>query len=366
MQDYGITMTKEQEAKLDDMVGKIRERVAKEKMTPRERIDAVARGETPDRIPIWANGTGLHVPASYGVEHGALYEDPVLALLAYVHHVERFQYDTLSMFRFSLGDEEFGATTTMTDAGVPFTLKGYVKDSCDIDGIKFADPNKDGSLAWTMWMISVLKEKLGDIMPIWGFITTPGMSAVCPGSREFGEAATDMVTNPNLSHALTALALKWDIMFGKAQLEAGADLCHMVDAAGMFSPKQFLEFTYPYMPGLVSALDNRVMWCCADDVSHVMEHYAKAGIKYFYLNSAQDLEYAKKVCNEYGITLRYGLSKEVLINGTKEEIREEVKRVVEIGKQGGHFILGTEALDADTPAENLDTYIEAAREYCKL
>jgi uroporphyrinogen decarboxylase len=366
MQDYGVVMTKEQEAKVDDIVAKIRNRVSKEAMTPRQRIDAVANGETPDRIPIWANGTGLHVPATYGVDHGALYQDPVLALLAYLHHVERFQYDTLSMFRFSLGDEEFGGVTTMTDFGVPFTEEGYVKTSCDIDGIKFANPNKDGSLAWTMWMISTLKEKLGDIMPIWGFITPPGLSAVCPGSREYGEAMMDMITNPNLAHSLTALALKWEIMFGKAQLAAGADLVHMVDAAGMCSPDQFREFSFPYMRGLVAALDNKVMWCCADDVSHVIEYYAKAGIKYFYLNSEMPLEKAKEVCNEYGITLRYGLSKEILIDGPKERIREEVKRIVKTGWEGGHFILGTEALDTDTPAENIDAYIEAAREYCQL
>ncbi|MDR1421334.1 MAG: uroporphyrinogen decarboxylase family protein [Coriobacteriales bacterium] len=360
-------MTAEEEARLDELVGKIRERVAKEAMTPRQRFEALDRGETPDRIPILVNANGLHVPIAYGVEPGDLYKDPKLALLAYVSHLERFGYDTVSMFRFSLGDEEFGATTTMmADVGVPFTTKSYVETSCDIDNIKFPDPTKDGSLAWMCWMISVLKQKLGDIMPIWGFITTPGLSAVLPGSRDFSQASIDMINNPNLAHSLTGLAMKWAIMFGQAQLDAGADAVCMVDAPGMVSPKQFREFMYPYMAGTYHALDGRIIWAAANDVSHVMADYAGVGIKRFYLNSGQPLDAAKELCADNDVTLIYGIDPQVLLEGPKERIREEVRRVVAQGWQGGRFAISTETVDASTPMENVDIFMEAAREYCAL
>ena len=198
MEDYGIQLTPEEESKLDAMVERIHERVAKEAMTPRERFEKIAKGEPVDRLPVWVNGTGLHVPKTYGVPHGALYEDPKLALLAYVNHLDRFGGDTLSLFRFSLGDAEFGAMTTMTDFGVPFTIKGYVEEYEDIAKIKFPKIKKDGQLPWTLWMISMLKEKLGDIMPISSFITTPGLTAVCPGARSYQQAGIDMIQNPNV------------------------------------------------------------------------------------------------------------------------------------------------------------------------
>lgn len=363
MTDYGITLTQEESEKLAQMVESIHARVSQEDMTPRERFAAIAEGKSVDRLPVWVNGTGLHVPKTYGVDHGALYEDPKLALLAYMNHLDRFGGDTFSLFRFSLGDAEFGATTTMTDFGVPFTIKGYVDDYADIGNIKFPNIKKDGQLPWTLWMISQMKEQVGDIMPIWSFITTPGLTAICPGARDYQTAGIDMIRNPNMTHALAALAMKFYIQFGQAHLAAGADCINMVDAPADCSPKQFREFMYPYMCGLYHALDGKVMWATADDVTHVMEDYCKVGIKHFYLGGKIELEKALDIAGKYDVVIRWSVDPAVITHGDRESIRKEVKRVAQIGKEYGRFILGTAALDTDTPAENVDAFVEAAREF---
>src|SRR5208337_5532474 len=84
MEDYGVQLTKEEEAKVDQICGKIRERVAKEPMTPRQRFEAVYRGEEPDRIPIQVCAIGLHAAANYGVKPSVLYTDPKVSLFAYL------------------------------------------------------------------------------------------------------------------------------------------------------------------------------------------------------------------------------------------------------------------------------------------
>jgi uroporphyrinogen-III decarboxylase len=69
---------------------------------------------------------------------------------------------------------------------------------------------------------------------------------------------------------------------------------------------------------------------------------------------------------KYNLTLRYGVNAQVILHGPAEKIREEVKRVIQQGWRGGRFVLATDALDFATPAEHLDVFMEAAREYGRL
>jgi len=366
MEDYGVHLTKEEEAKVDQICGKIRERVAKEPMTPRQRFEAIARGEEPDRVPIHMCAIGLHSASNYGVNPSDLYADPKVALFAYLTHLERFGYDTVSTFRFSVGEEEFGGTVAVTDVGVPFTTKGFVETVADLDKIKFPDVRKDGSLPWMLWMLGLLKEKLGDIMPMWGFMPIPGVAAGCPGARGMVESMMDMINNPVLAHALGAAGMKFYIDYGNAQFEAGADALHIVGVDNLISYAQHREFEFPYVCGLLKSVRGPCFIIGADDWSHVLESYAIAGVEGFYLYSGQPLDKAKEVSMKYKLTLRYGVNAQVLVHGPADKIREEVKRVIKQGWPGSHFVLATDALDIATPAEHLDVFMEAAKEYGQL
>jgi|GEM_PF-3968944 len=366
MEDYGVHLTKKEEAKVNQLCGKIRERVAKERMTPRQRFEAIARGQEPDRVPIHVFAMGLHAASNYGVNPADLYADPKVALFAYLTHLERFGYDTVTGFRFSVGEAEFGGTVSVTDVGVPFTTKGYVETVSDLDKIKFPDWRKDGSLPWMLWMIGLLKEKLGDIMPIWGFIPVPGALLGCPGARDMMMAMMDLKNNPVLGHALSGLGMQFMIGYGNAQFDAGADALHIVGVDNLISYAQHREFEFPYVCGLLKSLRGPCFIIGADDWSHVLESYAIAGIEGFYLFSGQPLDKAKEVSMKYKLTLHYGVNAQVLVHGPADKIREEVKRVIKQGWPGSHFVLVTDPLDFSTPAEHLDVFMEAAREYGRL
>jgi len=331
MEDYGVHLTKEEEAK-------------------------------PDRIPIQVCAIGLHPAAYYGVSPADLYADPKVALFAYLTHLERFGYDTVSTFRFSVGEAEFGATVTVTDFGVPFTTKGVMETAADLGKIKFPDFRKDGSLPWMLWMLGLLKEKLGDIMPIYGFMPVP---AGLPGALSMEAAMTVTKKQPVLAHALAGIGMAFYIRYGTAQFEAGADALHLVGGA-MESYASQREFVFPYLCGLMKSMPGPCFTIGADDWSHVLESYAETGIEGFFLFSGQPLDKAKEVSMKYKLTLRYGVNAQVLVHGPADKIREEVKRVIKQGWPGSRFVLATDALDFSTPAEHLDVFMEAAKEYGQL
>lgn len=366
MKDYGIQLTREEEAKVDDICAKIRERVKKEKMTPRRRFEAVYRGETPDRIPIQVCALGLHAASNYGVTPGDLYNDPKISLMAYLTHLERFGYDTPSAFRFSTGEKEFGQEIAHTDSAVPFGIKGIVETASDLGKLKMPNVMTDGSLPWQLWMLSVLKEKLGDIMPIHGFTVIPG--AVGPVIMPMDKLLLALRKDPVLAHSLAAILMNFVIDYGTAMYEAGADMLHIVGIDDQVSYAMHRKFEFPYVCGLVKSLPCPVFIIGAGDWSHVIESYAQAGVHGFYLHSGQPtpLDKINEVADKYNCTVRYGVSSNTLVHGPAEKIREEVKNVIKQGWRNGRFVLTTDTLDINTPTENLDVFMEAALEYGKL
>ena len=137
MKDYGVQMTKEEEAKIDEICDKIRAKVTKEAMTPRQRFEAIWSGKQPDRIPIAVDSIGLHIAAYSGLKPPDLYADPKVSIMAYLTHLERFGYDMVSPFRFSVGEVEFGGKVTTATGAIPMLTKSSIETGADIDKIKF-------------------------------------------------------------------------------------------------------------------------------------------------------------------------------------------------------------------------------------
>ena len=364
MEDYGIQLTKEEEDKVDRLCESIRNRVAKERMTPRQRLEAVARGEEPDRIPIEVNAVGLHAAVTYGVKPPDLYADPKISLFAYLTHLERFGYDTVSPFRFSIGEAEFGGTMKTASGSIPTLMDSPVKTAADLDKIKFPNVRKDGTLPWQLWMISVLKEKLGDIMPIYGFTAIPG--GITPVIVPMGQLFLALRNNPEFVHCLAALATKHLIDYVNAMFDAGADMVRLVGVDDQVSYKMHREFEFPYMCALVKSVKGPVSIRGAGDWSHTLDSHAEAGVEGFYAFSGMPLDKAKEWSMKHKRMLRYGVNAQVLVHGPVERIREEVKRVIQQGWPGSRFALATDALDYSTPPEHLDAFMEAAKEYGQL
>jgi uroporphyrinogen decarboxylase len=132
------------------------------------------------------------------------------------------------------------------------------------------------------------------------------------------------------------------------------------------SYKHHREYEFPYIAGLVKAVKGPVAIRGADDWSHVLDSYAEAGVEGFYAFSGQSLDKAKEWSIRHNTMLRYGVNAQLLVHGPKEKIREEVKRIITVGAPGGHFCIATDALDYSTPAEHVDVFMEAAKEYGQL
>lgn len=365
MRDYGVNLTREEEARIDEVCDKIRARVAKEGMTPRQRFEALWRGEQTDRIPVQVSALGLHAAANYGVMPPDLYTDPKVSIMAYLTHLERFGYDMVSMFRFAVGEKEWGGEITIAEGTIPTLTKGAVETSADIDKVKFPNVYKDGSLPWQLWMIAMIKEKIGDIMPVFGFMPIPG--SVAPVITVMEKQFLFFKSNRPLAHSIGALMGRFCLDYATAMFEAGADAVRMVGVDDLVSYKIQREFEFPFVSGVANALDKPLYIIGAGDWSHVLESYAQAGVQGYDITTANPIEKTRDIALKYNRVLMLGVDAHIIVHGPVEKIREEVKRVIkEAYVPGLRLVLTTETLDFQTPAEHVDAFVEAAKEFGRL
>lgn len=363
--DYGITLTKEEETKVDELCQKIRAQMTSERMTPRQRLDAVMRGEQHDRIPIAVDGMGLHVAMTYGVSPLALTNDPKLCLIAYLDHLVRFGYDWMSPFYFTAGEEELGGELLYSETSLPILKRGAIESLDDLKKFKFPNVYKDGKLPWILWVISVVKEKLGDIMPIFSVIGMPG--ALSGIQTPVEKMSLFYKQNKPLAHCAGALVMRFDIEYANAIFEAGADGIMMPSIDSICSFKNHLDFELPYVAGLIKSVGKPFYTFGSGDWSHVLDSFGKAGISgYFHYNSGLDLQKGRAAAMKHNIILHYGIDNHLMVHGPKEKIRERVKQVIKEGYPGCKFALRTDTLDFNTPVEHVETFMEAAREYGQL
>jgi uroporphyrinogen-III decarboxylase len=367
MKDYGITCTAEQSDKIDKLCESIREKIKKDGVSPRTRYETVWKGKKPDRIPLTLNAIGMHPAALMGMAPPDLYKDPGTSLIAYLTHMDRFGYDMLSPSRFSAGEIEFGGQIGQAEGTIPMLTKGALEDGgIAIDNLKFPDVYKDGTLPWQLWFIEMVKEKLGDLIPIFGFTGMPGGTVSTLMSME--QLYLKVKKNRPLVHSIAAIYTKFVTDYSVAMIESGADAVRYVGNDDVLSYKVHKEFEFPYMSGVTRELDilkAQGYIIGAGDWTHVLEGFAQAGVKGFDVTTGTPLKGAAEIAIKYGVTLIYGVDAHLILHGSKDEIRAKVKNVIDEAKkyEGLKFTLSSEAIDYATPNENLDWFIQACKEF---
>jgi uroporphyrinogen decarboxylase len=75
-----------------------------------------------------------------------------------------------------------------------------------------------------------------------------------------------------------------------------------------------------------------------------------------------DIEEGKRFINGRGLTC--GVINDIkLIDWSKEQIRNEVKRILDAGMPGGRFLFGTGVMPCLIPEANIHSMLEAAFEF---
>lgn len=169
----------------------------------------------------------------------------------------------------------------------------------------------------------------------------------------------------------TLLVAEEQLRRGVSVMWGGADLCY--SQGPYFSPELFRRFYVPrlklitdlchrynvpffkHTDGNIRLIEEDLLLRCGIDGIHPLEP-----------ESGMEMAYYKE---KYGktVTLLGNVScANTLVYGTKEEIEDETRRVIEIAAPGGGFVLSSSnTIHSQLPAKNYLTMREAARKYGK-
>jgi len=214
--------------------------------------------------------------------------------------------------------------------------------------------------------ITQLKVHFGDRVCVTGRIAGPFSSA----TLTFGiqETMLAIFDKPDLVQEAIKFFEDYQIRFGLDQIKAGADAIWLGDcnASGhLVSPHIYRKFALEPAKRLAAAYREAggiVHAHNSEEQPAMVDIMADSGYSIINLGPGIDMADARKVVGQ-----RCCLSGNVnpirtLLRGTPDEVRAEVRRIIEnVSVHGGHIMCSGEMVPRDTPEANIRAFVEETR-----
>ena len=378
-------------------------------MTSRERVLAAINHQEPDRVPIVmgvSNATGIKMPPYQGLKRildidapdDYIYDWPqlgtakpdeqtMLRLHSDVRGVlDRHPDSTIlanqQSERKDLFCDSWGIGQIEIKPGVWFPGHHPMKEATtieDIEAYPWPDPFDPSRIAHVRAQAAQLAAEnqyaiMGTpwlLFPFERAIGLQGMEGFLKNMAKHRDFAKDLL------HQITALCKDLMITF-LDEIGDNIDIIKIGDDLGtqhslMISPKMYREIIKPLHADLIQTIkartDAKILFHTDGDVFPLMDDLIEIGIDI--LNPIQTS--AGKMANLAELKERYGKqlvlcgaidTHQVLPMGTPEEVRQEVKRVIEaLGPGGGYLLSSVHTITDEVPPENILAMVDAAVEF---
>jgi len=338
-------------------------------ITGMDRLVAAINGQKSDRIPVFCNLFDQGAK-ELGMSIKEYYSKGENVAEAQLKMREKYGYDNVwNLFYVGKEAQMLGCDKILyADDGPPNVGDYIIKNYDDIAKIEVPDDILNHpSFAETRKCTQILRREVGGKYPICAYITA-GMTipALLMGMDKWFEL---MFMGPK--DVRDELLAKCSKLFRK-ELEAykamGVDVFVYSNPFGstdFVSIKQYDELSLPWMKKDLEGFDmsGLVYYCGSARFNKVLNRAIEdLNFGAHYLSPLDDVAEARDIIAERGLTC--GVINDIkLLDWTKEEIRAEVKRIIDAGRVSKRFLFGTLVMPYGIPDENIKTMCDAAYEY---
>lgn len=371
-----INLSEREEIELEVFTDLAKRRLSEEKYTPGQRLNAALAGERLDRVPFQ-----LIAYSSYliGESVSDFNLDPVIRYKSTCAQIIRWgevECDNASRVNSYKIGEYLGAELKYSKDKAPGTQRYIVEDQSDLK--KLYIPDLEPLLEKDLWSINNIKTRLKDMIGIpTSFLYAP-FNWVATYARETSKLFMDLHDNPSFVHKLCRFATDLEIEIAKyLSKKSGGCGFFMPDGfAEMLSPKQYEEFGYPYTAEVANAAPECLFYIAPppSKLSQITSFYellkdhknivcmgSSVDPKYP-LKSMDELKQYCEILTDLGRPYHVAINQTFLKLSTPDEIEEEVRKLIDIGKKG-NMIFRTDVIDETTPIENMESLIRAVKKY---
>jgi MtaA/CmuA family methyltransferase len=335
-------------------------------MTGRERVEAMLRGEAPDHLPF------LPITMMRAAEHiGARYRDyagdhRVLAK-AQVAIAEAFGFDYVSAISDPAREaSDLGATIEWFDNQPPAVVeeRALLAGKARLASLRVPDPAAGPRMSDRLEAVRLLRERAGAERIIEGWVEGP--CAMSADLRGVNTLMLDFFDDPVFVRDLFAFTVEMELRFARAQIEAGADVIGVGDAAAsLIGPQFYSEFVQPYECQLVRAIQQsgaRVRLHICGKTRRLYRGMGATGADIVDLDFMNPMDEARRQMGPAQVLLGNLDPVRVMRDGTPAEVEAGF---AECHRQAGpRYIVGAGCeLPAGTPASNIEAAARFAQSH---
>lgn len=224
-------------------------------MNSRDRIFRLIKNRCSDRVPLMPI-TMMYAADNLGVKYREYASDHRVLVDAQIAMAEKFGFDQVSCISDPAREaSDLGAEIEWYDNQPPSLneTKALLADKGKFCKLATPDPTQGPRMSDRVAAAALFKQRVGQDKIIEGWIEGP--CAMAADLRGINTLMLDFHDDPNFVNDLFEYCVAMELKFAEAQIQAGADIMGVGDAASsLVGPKLYETFVWPFQKKLMDAL----------------------------------------------------------------------------------------------------------------
>lgn len=263
-------------------------------MTSLERMHATFAGAPVDRLAVQPILMTL-AARMHGVTYSEYLLDHRVLVEAQLRMVETFDLDVLTLCSDPCREtQDLGDEVKWFEDQPPAhdPMKPFLRDKAQLASLKQPNPLGGGRMHDRVKGAAYGRERVGSDVPVLGWVEGPMAQAA--DMRGINEIMYDVIDDTAFVEDLFAFVVELELNFARAQVDAGAHLIGLGDAAAsLIGPELYAEHVFPYEKQMVDAIHDLGvpvrLHICGNTTNHLPK-IAELGVDMIDLDFLTDME----------------------------------------------------------------------------
>ena len=328
-------------------------------MTPKEKLYAAVGGDGHDRIPvtpIFMAWSAHHVGHTYR----DFYLDGAVLAEAQLAVTRLFQVDQISAISDPWREASgYGMAFEYPPEGVGVPKAHLIGSADDVAQLRPLDVDAVPRMRQRVESVARMADEVGPTHSVLGWVEGP-LAEYCD-LRDMNAAMLDLMDNPAMFHAAADVLVETALAFARAQIDAGADMIGVGDAAAsLIGPKLYHEHVVAWERKLISGIHEAgaaVKLHICGNIRDIIAEMATTGADIIDVDWMVPLDHARRAVGEEVALCGNFDPLGVLLRGSPADVARAAGECIATG--GDRFILmpGCE-VPPDTPEANIRAFCD--------
>jgi MtaA/CmuA family methyltransferase len=333
-------------------------------VTGKQRILAKLRGEPTDSLPLMPI-TMMFAADLAGARYLDYARDHRVLADAQVAVADRFGFDYVSAISDPAREaSDLGATVEWFDNQPPAIVesRALLDEKSKLSNLRLPDPSAPGRMRDRVAAVRLLAERSGETRIVEGWVEGP--CAMSADLRGLNTLMLDFFDDAPFVEALFEYTARMEMEFARAQVEAGATLIGVGDAAAsLVGPGLYTQYVLPREQSLIAAiraLGVPVRLHICGNTKRIVEGMGQTGADIIDLDFPTPLAHARRAMRETQVLLGNIDPVRALRDGTPESVEAALGECYR--QAGAAYICGAGCeIPRGTPHANVDAMTRFAR-----